>query len=52
MQLFAVTDLDKAIPNLNPAVSWWSDLPNHPVPGALAGKCRLVEAFETLSLDH
>jgi prepilin-type N-terminal cleavage/methylation domain-containing protein/prepilin-type processing-associated H-X9-DG protein len=35
MQLFAVTDLDKAIPNLNPAVSWWSDLPNHPVHGAV-----------------
>ena len=31
--LFAVTDVDQAIPSLNPSVSWWSDLPNKPVHG-------------------
>lgn len=32
-QLFAISDLDQAIPSLNPSVSWWSDLPNKPVHG-------------------
>jgi len=30
---FAVTDVDQALPNLNPGVSWWDDLPNAPVHG-------------------
>ena len=34
-QLFAVSDVDQAIPSLNPTVSWWSDLPNKPVHGAV-----------------
>jgi prepilin-type N-terminal cleavage/methylation domain-containing protein len=34
-QLFAVTDVDQAIPSLNPSVTWWSDLPNKPVHGAV-----------------
>ena len=34
-QLFAITDVDQALPNLNPSVSWWSDLPNKPVHGAV-----------------
>jgi prepilin-type N-terminal cleavage/methylation domain-containing protein/prepilin-type processing-associated H-X9-DG protein len=35
VHLFAVSDVDQAIPNLNPSVSWWSDLPNKPVHGAV-----------------
>ena len=35
VQLFAVSDVDQAIPILNPSVSWWSDLPNKPVHGAV-----------------
>jgi prepilin-type processing-associated H-X9-DG protein len=35
VQLFAVSDVDQAIPSLNPSVSWWSDLPNKPVHGAV-----------------
>jgi prepilin-type N-terminal cleavage/methylation domain-containing protein/prepilin-type processing-associated H-X9-DG protein len=31
--VFAITDVDKA--NVNPAVSWWSDLPYQPVHGAV-----------------
>ena len=34
-QIFAMTDVDQAIPNLNPSVSWWTDLPNKPVHGAV-----------------
>jgi len=34
-QLFAVSDMDQAIPSLNPSVSWWTDLPNKPVHGAV-----------------
>jgi prepilin-type N-terminal cleavage/methylation domain-containing protein len=34
-QTFAVSDVDKAIPSLNPSVSWWSDLPDKPVHGAV-----------------
>jgi prepilin-type N-terminal cleavage/methylation domain-containing protein/prepilin-type processing-associated H-X9-DG protein len=34
-QVFAITDVDQALPNLNPSVSWWSDLPNKPVHGAV-----------------
>jgi prepilin-type N-terminal cleavage/methylation domain-containing protein/prepilin-type processing-associated H-X9-DG protein len=34
-QLFAITDVDQSIPSLNPTVSWWSDLPNKPVHGAV-----------------
>jgi prepilin-type N-terminal cleavage/methylation domain-containing protein/prepilin-type processing-associated H-X9-DG protein len=35
VQLFAVADVDQAIPSLNPSVSWWTDLPNKPVHGAV-----------------
>jgi prepilin-type processing-associated H-X9-DG protein len=35
VQLAAVSDVDQATPTLNPAVSWWSDLPNKPVHGAV-----------------
>jgi len=34
-QIFAISDVDQAVPSLNPAVSWWSDLPNKPVHGAI-----------------
>ena len=30
---FAVTDVDQALPSLNPGVGWWDDLPNAPVHG-------------------
>lgn len=33
--LFAVSDVDQALPSLNPSVSWWTDLPNKPVHGAV-----------------
>jgi prepilin-type N-terminal cleavage/methylation domain-containing protein/prepilin-type processing-associated H-X9-DG protein len=33
-QIFAMTDMDQALPNLNPSVSWWTDLPNKPVHGS------------------
>jgi len=33
--VFAVTDVDQSIPILNPAISWWSDLPNRPVHGSV-----------------
>jgi prepilin-type N-terminal cleavage/methylation domain-containing protein/prepilin-type processing-associated H-X9-DG protein len=32
-QIYAITDVDQAVPTLNPAVSWWTDLPNKPVHG-------------------
>lgn len=35
VHLFAVSDVDQAIPTLNPSVSWWTDLPNKPVHGAV-----------------
>jgi len=35
VDLFAVSDVDQAIPSLNPSVSWWADLPNKPVHGAV-----------------
>jgi prepilin-type N-terminal cleavage/methylation domain-containing protein/prepilin-type processing-associated H-X9-DG protein len=31
--LFAITDVDQSLPTLNPAISWWNDLPNRPVHG-------------------
>lgn len=31
---FAISDVDQALPQLDPSVSWWSDLPNKPVHGA------------------
>jgi prepilin-type N-terminal cleavage/methylation domain-containing protein len=34
-QIFAISDVDQAIPSLNPSVSWWTDLPNKPVHGAV-----------------
>jgi len=34
-QIYALSDVDQAIPSLNPSVSWWSDLPNKPVHGAV-----------------
>lgn len=33
--IFAISDVDQALPSLNPSVSWWSDLPNKPVHGAV-----------------
>jgi prepilin-type N-terminal cleavage/methylation domain-containing protein len=36
--LFAVTDVDQALPNLNPGVGWWDDLPNGPVHGQVRNK--------------
>ena len=33
--LFAITDADQALPQLNPTVTWWTDLPNKPVHGAV-----------------
>jgi prepilin-type N-terminal cleavage/methylation domain-containing protein/prepilin-type processing-associated H-X9-DG protein len=35
---FAITDVDQALPNLNPGVSWWSDLPNSPVHGQVRNR--------------
>ena len=35
---FAVTDVDKMLPNLNPAVGWWTDLPEGPVHGQVRNK--------------
>jgi len=35
VQLAAVSDVDQASPTLNPSVSWWTDLPNKPVHGAV-----------------
>src|ERR1043166_2028398 len=32
-QTFAISDVDQAIPTLNPSVTWWGDLPNKPVHG-------------------
>src|SRR6266568_5318584 len=37
-QIFAITDVDQAIPSLNPSVTWWDDLPNKPVHGAVRNK--------------
>jgi prepilin-type N-terminal cleavage/methylation domain-containing protein/prepilin-type processing-associated H-X9-DG protein len=34
-QVYAITDVDQSLPNLNPGVSWWSDLPNKPVHGTV-----------------
>ena len=34
-QIYAITDVDQALPTLNPSVSWWTDLPNKPVHGAV-----------------
>ena len=33
--LYAITDVDQAFPGLNPSISWWTDLPNAPVHGAV-----------------
>jgi prepilin-type N-terminal cleavage/methylation domain-containing protein len=33
--IFAISDVDQALPSLNPSVSWWTDLPNAPVHGAV-----------------
>jgi len=35
VQLFAVSDVDQAIPSLNPSVDWWWQQPNKPVHGAV-----------------
>ncbi len=37
-QIFAITDVDQATPSLNPSVTWWDDLPNKPVHGAVRNK--------------
>jgi prepilin-type N-terminal cleavage/methylation domain-containing protein/prepilin-type processing-associated H-X9-DG protein len=34
-QTFAISDVDQATPSLNPSVTWWADLPNKPVHGAV-----------------
>lgn len=34
-EVFAISDLDQALPQLNPSVSWWPTLPNKPVHGAV-----------------
>lgn len=34
-QIYAITDMDQAFPGLDPSVSWWTDLPNKPVHGAV-----------------
>ncbi len=34
-QLFALTDVDQAFPGLDPSITWWSELPNKPVHGAV-----------------
>lgn len=34
-QIYAVSDVDQAFPGLDPSVSWWNDLPNKPVHGAV-----------------
>lgn len=36
--LFAITDVDQALPSLNPGISWWSDLPNGPVHGRVRNR--------------
>lgn len=33
--VFAITDVDQALPQLNPSVDWWWELPNKPVHGAV-----------------
>jgi prepilin-type N-terminal cleavage/methylation domain-containing protein/prepilin-type processing-associated H-X9-DG protein len=33
--LYAITDMDQALPTLNPSISWWTDLPNKPLHGAV-----------------
>jgi prepilin-type N-terminal cleavage/methylation domain-containing protein/prepilin-type processing-associated H-X9-DG protein len=32
-RMFAITDIDQALPSLNPSISWWTDLPEKPVHG-------------------
>jgi prepilin-type N-terminal cleavage/methylation domain-containing protein/prepilin-type processing-associated H-X9-DG protein len=36
--IFAVSDVDKAVPTLNPTVTWWDDLPDRPVHGSVRNK--------------
>jgi len=33
--IYALTDIDQALPSLNPGITWWADLPNQPVHGAV-----------------
>ena len=33
--LYAMTDMDQALPTLNPSISWWTDLPNKPLHGTV-----------------
>lgn len=37
-EIWAISDVDQALPCLNPSVSWWTDLPNKPVHGAIRSK--------------
>ncbi len=37
-EAFAITDVDQALPNLNPGIGWWDDLPNAPVHGQVRNK--------------
>ncbi|MBN2506434.1 MAG: prepilin-type N-terminal cleavage/methylation domain-containing protein [Verrucomicrobia bacterium] len=32
-EVYALTDIDQALPNVSPAISWWTDLPRRPVHG-------------------
>jgi prepilin-type N-terminal cleavage/methylation domain-containing protein/prepilin-type processing-associated H-X9-DG protein len=34
-ELFAISDVDQAIPSLDPTVTWWDQLPNKPTHGAV-----------------
>jgi prepilin-type N-terminal cleavage/methylation domain-containing protein/prepilin-type processing-associated H-X9-DG protein len=33
--MFALTDIDQALPNVHPGISWWYDLPEKPVHGSV-----------------
>lgn len=35
---WAISDIDQAIPSLNPSISWWTDLPAKPVHGPVRNK--------------
>ena len=37
-EAFAITDVDQALPNMNPAVGWYDDLPAGPVHGQVRNK--------------
>lgn len=37
-RVFAISDLDQALPELDPSVSWWGELPNKPVHGEVRNR--------------